>query len=498
MPASPTKVLIVEDESIVACDLERRLLKDGYQVSATAATGEQALRSIEQNSPDLILMDIHLQGPTDGIALASEVRDRFSLPVVFLTAYADKETLERAKVTQPYSYLVKPISHVSLSSTIEVALYKHRAERELRKREAWLGTVLHSLPDAVVVQDSIGSIQFLNPHAERLTGWTHAEAVGRPLGDVLSLVDFADRDLAPGLNAAVARGDAWELPRESRLVSRAGQPITVEGQLAISLTDGRPAGTVLTLRDVTARIREENQIRQQQKIEVASRMANGIARDFNRLLTVIVRYSQELLDEMSDGDKDGRRVKAIHRAAHSAAALCDQVLGLCRKLPAEAQAMHLNSVVNRFLPLLRRMAGPSVTLETRLDPELGQIRANTGQMEQVLLNLVLNARDAMPGGGNVSIQTSNVELPGSQPFVRLAVEDNGAGMDSEIAEHLFEPFFTSKRRAAGKGLGLAVVHAMVSAADGLINVDSNPGAGSLFEIFLPRVTEPRPVRESVL
>jgi two-component system cell cycle sensor histidine kinase/response regulator CckA len=112
--------------------------------------------------------------------------------------------------------------------------------------------------------------------------------------------------------------------------------------------------------------------------------------------------------------------------------------------------------------------------------------------------LVLNARDAMPGGGNVSIQTSNVELPGSQPFVRLAVEDNGAGMDSEIAEHLFEPFFTSKRRAAGKGLGLAVVHAMVSAADGLINVDSNPGAGSLFEIFLPRVTEPRPVRESVL
>jgi len=254
--------------------------------------------------------------------------------------------------------------------------------------------------------------------------------------------------------------------------------------------DGRASGTVLTLRDVTARIQEENQIRQQQKMLVASRLANGIARDFNRLLTVIVRYSQELLDELADGDKDTRRVNAIHRAAHSAAALTDQVLGLCRKLPAEARVVDLNSIVNRFTPLLKRMAGPSVTLETSLDPALGEIRANTDQMEQVLLNLVLNARDAMPGGGKVSIRTSNVELPGSQPFVRLAVEDNGAGMDPDIAEHLFEPFFTSKRRGAGKGLGLAVVHAMVSAADGLINVDSNPGAGSLFEIFFPRVAEP--------
>lgn len=490
MPASPTKVLIVEDESIVACDLERRLLKDGYQVSATAATGEQALRSIEQNSPDLVLMDIHLQGPTDGIAVASEVRHRFSLPVVFLTAYADKETLERAKATEPYSYLVKPINHANLSSTIEVALYKHRAEQELREREAWLGTVLHSLPDAVVVRDASGSVQFLNPHAERLTGWTQGEAVGRQLWDVLRLLDFADCDLAGDLDAAMAGGVAWELPRESRLVSRGRQPVAVEGQLAISRVDGRASGTVLTLRDVTARIQEENQIRQQQKMLVASRLANGIARDFNRLLTVIVRYSQELLDELADGDKDRRRVNTIHRAALSASALTDQVLGLCRKLPAEARALDLNSIVKRFVPLLRRMTGPSVTLETILDPELGEIRANAGQMEQVLLNLVLNARDAMPGGGKVSIQTSNVELPGAQPFVRLAVADNGTGMDSEIAEHLFEPFFTSKRRGAGKGLGLAVVHAMVSAADGLINVDSNPGAGSLFEIFLPRVTEP--------
>jgi PAS domain S-box-containing protein len=486
MPASQTKILIVEDEAIVACDLERRLLKAGYTVPSIAASGEQALRSIEQTSPDLVLMDIHLQGPSDGIAVASEVRNRFHLPVVFLTAYADKDTLERAKATEPYSYLVKPINHINLSSTIEVALYKHRAEQELRKREAWLGTVLHSLADAVVVTDASGSIQFLNPHAERLTGWAQADAVGRQLSDVVSLMDFADRDLAGELSAAIASGAGSELPRGARLTPRDGQAVTVEGHLAISRMNDRPSGTVATFRDVTARDWEEKQIRQQQKMLVAGRLASGIARDFSRLLTGIVRYSQEMLDEMAEGDRSKRRVKAIHRAAFSAAVLADQLLGLCRKGPAEAKAIDLNSLVNRLLPMLRRMAGPSITVETSLAPELGEIRVDTSQMEQALLNLTLNARDAMPRGGKVSIQTSNVELPGSQAFVRLAVEDNGAGMDSEIAEHLFEPFFTNKKREVGKGLGLAVVHAVVTAADGLINVDSSPGAGSLFEIFLPR------------
>lgn len=489
MPAAQTKILIVEDEAIVACDLERRLLKAGYTVPSIAVSGEQALRSIEQTCPDLILMDIHLQGPSDGIAVASEVRNRFHLPVVFLTAYADKDTLERAKAAEPYSYLVKPINHVSLSSTIEVALYKHRAEQELRKREAWLGTVLHSLADAVVVTDASGSIQFLNPHAERLTGWAHGDAVGRQLWDVVRLVDFADRDLAGELNAAMLAGIGSELPRGARLTLPDGRAITVEGHLAISRVDDRPSGTVVTLRDVTVRDWEEKQIRQQQKMLVAGRLANGVARDFNRLLTGIVRYSQEMLDEMADGDSSRRRVKAIHRAAYSAAVLTDQLLGLCRKGPAEARALNLNSLVSRLMPMLRRVAGPSIKVETSLAPDLGEIRVDNSQMEQVLLNLVLNARDAMPRGGGVSIQTSNVELPGSYAFVRLAVEDNGAGMDSEVAEHLFEPFFTSKKREVGKGLGLAVVHAVVTAADGLINVDSTPGAGSLFEIFLPRWKE---------
>ena len=164
MTESPTKVLIVEDEAIVACDIERRLLKAGYAVPAIAASGEQALSSIEQTRPNLVLMDIHLQGPSDGIEVASEVRKRFQLPVVFLTAYADKATLDRANASGAFSYLVKPIGHVNLASTIEVALYKHRAEQELKHREAWLTTVLYSMADAVVVTDASRRNPIFEPH----------------------------------------------------------------------------------------------------------------------------------------------------------------------------------------------------------------------------------------------------------------------------------------------------------------------------------------------
>jgi len=492
MHAAQTKVLIVEDEGIVAYDIERRLVKAGYEVPAIVSSGQEALSQIEQTAPDLVLMDIHLKGPSDGIQLAAEVRDRFQLPVVFITAYADKVTLERAKATEPFSYLVKPVSHVNLASAIEIALYKHRIEQELRKREAWLQTVLRFMPEAVVVTDVCGSIQFLNPSAERLTGWSHIESVGRPVAEVLRLVDFADRDISGDMQDAIGAGITWELPDASRLISRDGSAVMVEGELAISRLDGRPTGTVLSLRDVTSRHWKEAHVRREQKMEVAGRLANGIARDFNRLLMVILKYSEQLLSEMEPGSVFQRRVKAIHRAAYSAAVLTGQVLGLCRKEPAEARSMDLNSVVNHFLPLLKRTAGPSIVVETNLDPGLGRIRADISQMEQVLLNLVLNARDAMAQGGRVSIQTTNVPpVYGDAPFVRLAVEDNGAGMDTDTAEHMFEPFFTSKKPREGTGLGLAVVHAIVSAGDGLINVDSKPGAGTLFEIFLP-VSEAAP------
>jgi two-component system cell cycle sensor histidine kinase/response regulator CckA len=478
MSVAQTKVLIVEDEAIVACDIERRLIKAGYAVPAIAASGDEALRSIEQTSPHLVLMDIRLQGPSDGIVTAAEVRNRFHLPVVFLTAFADKPTLERAKSSGAFSYLIKPIGHVNLASTIEVALYRHQLEKELEKREAWLQTVLDSLADAIVVTDASGRIQFLNPTAERLTGWTSCEATGRPFWEVAP-VAVADRKIADDLRAAIGAGIALELPRESRLISREGRVAMVEGQITISRVKNQPSGTVITFRDITARNWEETLVRQEQKMQAAGQLANGLARDFKRLLKVVLGYSQQILLDMDQGNPFRERLQAIHRTGNRAALLASQVVGLYRKAPVQARIVDLNPLLSQFLPILKRLAGPSIAVEAALGPDISQIRGDTGQLKQIVLNLVLNARDAMPAGGRLCIQTGNVELPGrtagyadTEFFVRLAIEAHGS-INKPVT-----------------GLGMALVDALVNAADGLISSDSQPGGGPRVEVFLPTWPDP--------
>jgi two-component system cell cycle sensor histidine kinase/response regulator CckA len=478
MIAAQTRVLIVEDEAIVACDIERRLIKAGYAVPAIAASGDQALRCIEQTSPNLVLMDIHLQGPPDGIAIATEVRNRFHLPVVFLTAFADKPTLERAKSTGAFSYLIKPIGHVNLASTIELALYRHQVEQELAAREAWLQTVLDSLADAIVVTDASGAIQFLNPTAERLTGWTSSEAVGRRFWEVAHLA-VADCEISDDLEAAIGAAIPSDLPHESRLFSRAGPVVTVEGQIAISRVENQPTGTVVTFRDVTARNSQQAQIRQDQKMQVAGNLANGLARDFKRLLKVVLGYSQQILLEMDQGNPFRERLHAIHRTGNRAALLAGQVVGLYRKEPVQARIVDLNLLLTHFLPMLKRLAGPSIELSATLESQLGQVRGDIGQLKQIVLNLVLNARDAMPAGGRLCIQTRNVEPPGrtagyagTEFFVSIAIEAHGS---------IDKP---------GTGLGMAVVDALVNAADGLISLDSQPGGVPRVEVFLPTWPEP--------
>ncbi len=498
LESTPKKVLIVEDEAIVAYDLERRLRKAGYDVPAIAASGEQALESIEETSPDLVLMDIRLQGAMDGIAAATKVRERFKLPVIYLTAHADRATLERAKITGPFSYLVKPIGNLNLASAIEVALYKHRAERELEDREAWLSTVLHSVADAMVVTDAWGRIQFLNPAAEEMTGWPREEVIGKALGDVVHLLDATDRSITGDLlRAAMLDGAAATLPREARLISRQGQSVQIEGEIAISRAEKRAAvGLVMTLRDVSARKWEEIEIRREQQMLVAGGLAGGIASDFNKLLSIIQGNTDDLLREIDDSHAFWGRMKATQQAVRTAAALTAQLQELYRNQLIETQNVDLNSVIGSFLPVLEKLTGPSIQVQTKLDPRLGKIRADPRQIGLILLNLVLNARDAMPAGGRVSILTENVDLPPRseletkpEPFVRLAVRDSSPGTESEAEEHIFNPFLRGRAPRRASGLGLAIVHAIVSAGDGLINVDIRPGAGALFEIFVPRVDD---------
>ena len=256
---------------------------------------------------------------------------------------------------------------------------------------------------------------------------------------------------------------------------------------------------IVSFFDITDRKHLEEQVLQSQKLESLGRLAGGIAHDFNNLLTVINGYSDWLLKQLDPQDTVGSCIAAIKSAGERGAELTQQLLAFSRKQPAQLRPMSVNVLVQESQELLRRMIGADVTLTLSLEPDLGAVKADQGQMHQVLMNLVMNAREAMPGGGALTIETANVCLgtslqeqntPGGRPFVRLSVVDTGQGIDEPTRKHLFEPFFTTKSVRKGTGLGLATVFGIVTQAGGHISVTSEAGKGAAFKIYLPSIDSP--------
>jgi two-component system cell cycle sensor histidine kinase/response regulator CckA len=257
-------ILVVEDENIVAKDLVNRLHNLGYTVTTTVATGEDAVREASQTPPDLVMMDIMLRGHMDGIEAARRILATLDIPVVYLTAYADEKTLARAKVTDAFGYLLKPFEERELHITIEMALYKHQMERKLRESEQWLSAILRSVADAVIATDTRGQIRFLNPIAENLTGWTQAEAVGKPLAEVFRVEDEQAREqIARAVRNAAAETGTGGSAIRTALIASDGREIPVEENLApIHNSAGQITGVVLVFRDVTERRQSEEALRQ--------------------------------------------------------------------------------------------------------------------------------------------------------------------------------------------------------------------------------------------
>jgi signal transduction histidine kinase/CheY-like chemotaxis protein len=241
------------------------------------------------------------------------------------------------------------------------------------------------------------------------------------------------------------------------------------------------------------------QLREAKKMEALGRLAGGIAHDFNNVLTAIMGYSDMILQNLGENHPCARDVKEIRTAGKRAATLTKQLLAFSRRQVMELKVLDLNSLVTNVSKMLRPIIGEHNRLMTELCPNLGSIRADAGQIEQVIMNLVINARDAMPRGGKIILRTGNVDLDDSScrkrigvrpgPYVTLQVEDNGSGIDSETKAHLFEPFFTTKESGKGTGLGLSMVHGIVIQSGGCIDVESEPGEGTRFTIYLPRSEE---------
>jgi PAS domain S-box-containing protein len=502
---SGARILVVEDERIVALDIVSSLKRMGHTVPAAVGSGEAALRDAERLRPDLVLMDIGLSGAVDGVEAARQIREHLDLPVIYLTAHADEATLQRAKVTGPVGYLLKPFDERDLRTAIEMALHRHRMERELREGRQWFATTLQSLGDAVLATDGGGAVKFLNPAAVTRTGWTQDEAVGRACGGVFRAVQEQTRAPVESPAARVLReGAPVVLPASTLLVARDGRERPISGSAA-PLRDarGNVLGAAQVFRDETERRQLEEQLRQAQKLEAVGRLAGGIAHDFNNLLTIINGYCNLVL---SGTDRDSLAyglIEEVLKAGNRAASLTHQLLAFSRKQVLQPVVLDLNEAVASNQKMLRRLIGEDVALVTDLAPGLRPIRADPGQVEQVLLNLAVNARDAMPRGGTLVVQTANVrvgeagaeacpELPPG-PYVRLEVRDTGTGMDAATLAHMFEPFFTTKGPGRGTGLGLATVYGIVKQSNGHIRVTSAPGRGTTFTIYFPPVDEAAPL-----
>jgi two-component system, cell cycle sensor histidine kinase and response regulator CckA len=389
---------------------------------------------------------------------------------------------------------------VRLGSFLAIACIVIWMTAEWRESRRVFASTLASIGDAVLATDEDGRITFLNPVAETLTGWSGAEVHKKAVVEVLRLIDertqlAIDNPLMRAIRerATVTSGE------HIALISRGGARVPVELSAAPVRGDsGDLRGAILVFRDVGKRRQFEEQASHAQKMEAVGRLAGGVAGDFNNMLTVIAGYAELLRDEVPAGGANRKFVDEIVYAGKRAASLTERLLAFSHGSGAQPQVLDLNLTLSNMEPMLRRLLGKNIELLLLTAPGLGRIKADPAQIEQVILNLASNARDAMPNGGKLVVETANVDLevqsgerlgmkPG--PCVMLAVSDNGVGMDADTRSRLFEPFYTTKAPGQGSGLGLATVYSVVNQADGQVTVFSQPDCGTIFEVYLPRVTE---------
>jgi PAS domain S-box-containing protein len=331
----------------------------------------------------------------------------------------------------------------------------------------------------------------VNRAAVRLYGYTEDEFRNMSLTDLM------------GPDEARQLADAGQSPNggppASRHRTKSGRIIDVE--IAVQPVQYRDRNAELgVILDITNRRQLEDQLRQAQKMEAVGMLAGGVAHDFNNLLTIITGYSQLILNNLRPDDPNRHSVEQIMRAGERAGALTKQLLAFSRRQVLQPKVLEVNRLVSSMTAMLQRLIGEDVDLRIVLRPDVGRVHADPGQVEQVLMNLVVNARDAMPKGGILTVETANVELDESYasrhievrsgPYVMLAVSDNGAGMDEATRARLFEPFFTTKGAGKGTGLGLSTVFGIVKQSGGSLQVYSEPGSGTSVKVFLPRIEQP--------
>jgi PAS domain S-box-containing protein len=507
--SAPVRVLFVEDSPIDVELIVRHLRRGGFIPEYDVVdTPEGMRRALAGRAWDVIISDHSMPRFDAPAALEVLKASGHDLPFIVVSGNIGEELAVACMKAGAHDYVTK--GHLArLVPAIERELreadqrrQRRKAEEALRKSEERYRLLVENAADLITVSDMEGRITFASPSVERVLGFSQEDVVGR------AVVDFVHPDDAEVVQAAITESMVSGVPAQMtglRIRHRDGTWRVFEGTGSRLTGESGPPQLVTTARDITDRVQLEQQLHQAQKMEAVGRLAGGVAHDFNNLLTVILGYGNLLLDQVKNDDVLHQEVDEIKRAATRAAALTQQLLAFSRKQVLALRVVDLNETIRGLSQMLKSLVKEDIELVLNLEPALGSVRVDTGQIEQVIMNLALNARDAMPEGGRLEIETTNVDLddtfahrhvvqPG--PYVLMCVTDNGQGMDSETQSRLFEPFFTTKSPGKGTGLGLSMVYGIIKQSGGSIFAYSELGKGSTFKIFLPRVDTPaEPVEE---
>ncbi|HXI64874.1 MAG TPA: response regulator [Gemmatimonadales bacterium] len=489
------RVLIVEDSEEDALLLVRELRRGGYEAAYERVDSPSAVRAtLARETWDLVISDYNIPG-FGGLEALALVRDRgLDIPFIFVSGTISEDQAVAAMKAGASDYFAKG-QLKRLLPAIERELREAKGRAAKRETDMRLAKLVEHAPIGIFRSTREGNVLSVNAALVRMLGYaTAAEVIDLDMArDV-----YADPAERQRLLEEHPYTDREYDEMEATWKRKDGTPLHVE---LIGRAVRNAAGTIVSyetfVRDVTEQRRLQRELVQAQKMEAVGRLAGGIAHDFNNLLTAILGSAELALETLPAGAPEREEVDEVRKAALRAADLTRQLLAFSRQQVIVPKVLNPNDVVSGMDKMLRRLLGEDVELRAALASDLGAVKVDPGQLEQVVLNLAVNARDAMPDGGTLTIETQNIELdqryvqghlsaePG--PYVMLAVSDSGVGMDAGTQARIFEPFFTTKEKGRGTGLGLATVYGIVKQSGGWIWVYSEPGHGTTFKVYFPRV-----------